>query len=625
MTNRVRELVEKRTIDSKHFLRDDGKIEAEIFSYPIHYKNENGEFEDVDLSIIPNRQWETEYAVKKNNYRAYFNDSSSIENYTLAIFEVENKNGSTRWINYKLFGATPTGHSYIENTFKYENVFDGVDLEYVVDHKKLKERIILKKPVDNFSFTFSLKMSDGLTMQEQNNGAIYFLDDDTGEILWIIQSPYAYDAEYDGSNEIVYDNEGNIVKVFKTKNVSYSFGKVTYNGVEYDSITVTLEDDEFLSKAVYPIVIDPTTTLNISQDSCTYFKHYYYPPNLGEPYYNDSNYGSDTAMAVGTFVYNANPPYYYELVIYQSWIKYSSPTLPSGAIIRDVALHLYTEDCNTDVAPYLKFKQVTSNWYESTITSRNRPSTSSVELEAEAISYPASGNSGWCIYRLPAEVLNYSYGLHIYTYISTNYIQHIAFVTSEGATAYRPKIVVTYEIPNKNPTASLVSFNGSSSNPTITTDTTPTLRWSFSDPDGDSQSTYRVYVYEYPADTLVYDSGTVSSTATSKTVPEGVLEYRKTYRWRVYVTDGRGGGAYSTYGYFYIEIPSIGTAKIRINGVDIEFPIYNPDESVMTGKNQLRCNIGGVVGCFELVDVTDPKASVVRIKTASGVKAIRLQ
>lgn len=65
--------------------------------------------------------------------------------------------------------------------------------------------------------------------------------------------------------------------------------------------------------------------------------------------------------------------------------------------------------------------------------------------------------------------------------------------------------------------------------------TTMTFHWTYSDPDGDSQSAYQVQVYD--GTTLVVDSGKVFSS--SNTYSTNALQFNKNYTWRLMVWDSR--------------------------------------------------------------------------------------
>lgn len=75
----------------------------------------------------------------------------------------------------------------------------------------------------------------------------------------------------------------------------------------------------------------------------------------------------------------------------------------------------------------------------------------------------------------------------------------------------------------------------------VMTSLTPTLKWTFSDPDaGDTQSAYEVIIYNAAGTAVISDSGWVSSSATSYTVPDGKLTRGTTYSWIVKVKDSKG-------------------------------------------------------------------------------------
>jgi hypothetical protein len=89
----------------------------------------------------------------------------------------------------------------------------------------------------------------------------------------------------------------------------------------------------------------------------------------------------------------------------------------------------------------------------------------------------------------------------------------------------------------------------------VLTTLTPTLAWSFADPDedqGDAQSAYAIEVYNNTTGVLVASlSGT---TAESRVYNGAALAYETTYKWRVRVTDTMGlQGAWSGYQVFKVS------------------------------------------------------------------------
>ncbi|NLD48386.1 MAG: DNRLRE domain-containing protein [Clostridiaceae bacterium] len=245
----AREIIEERDPYSKRYLNEDGTITAKISMSPVHYKNTNGGYEDIDLSIRKEKNGSFEYASEKNTFRTYFNASDSLEEYNTAKFDLVNNQGKIRSVVYKLPGAAPEGHSYKDRKFKYINVFRDIDLEYIVSSERLKENVIVKKPLEKYRFKFLLELDEDVYLEELENGDVNFIDAETSEVLWKIEKPYAEDS----SEEKLY-----------TENVRYEFRNENHNGREYTGITLILEDEEFLRKAKFPVIIDPTGSVNDS-------------------------------------------------------------------------------------------------------------------------------------------------------------------------------------------------------------------------------------------------------------------------------------------------------------------------------------------------------------------------
>lgn len=84
--------------------------------------------------------------------------------------------------------------------------------------------------------------------------------------------------------------------------------------------------------------------------------------------------------------------------------------------------------------------------------------------------------------------------------------------------------------------------------------------------------------------------------------------YRYYYTYEVTIT------------YEELQIP-FGTAKVKTAAGTLELVVFDPTQG-MDGKNQLRIHTPKGIACFHLVDIADAKASPLRIRTASGIKAI---
>ena len=143
------ELVYKRKPREKHFLQPDGTIVAKIFNDDIHYLK-NNKYEEIDNTLLLNNNY---YENKSNNYKVKFNckDKASMnikmDEYYISleldkicnIKSIKNKNNSR-----------------FNSEVKYKNVFDNIDLDYIVLPNKVKETIILNK-YSNQSIIFNIK------------------------------------------------------------------------------------------------------------------------------------------------------------------------------------------------------------------------------------------------------------------------------------------------------------------------------------------------------------------------------------------------------------------------------------------------------------------------------------
>lgn len=81
----------------------------------------------------------------------------------------------------------------ITSSVKYNNVEDGVDVEYIVTPKGLKENIVINEKSDRYTYIFTLK-APGLKASKTENGSIELINS-TGEVIFVILPPYMEDAK----------------------------------------------------------------------------------------------------------------------------------------------------------------------------------------------------------------------------------------------------------------------------------------------------------------------------------------------------------------------------------------------------------------------------------------------
>ncbi|MGP3788600.1 PKD domain-containing protein [Paenibacillus sp. 1A_MP2] len=102
---------------------------------------------------------------------------------------------------------------------------------------------------------------------------------------------------------------------------------------------------------------------------------------------------------------------------------------------------------------------------------------------------------------------------------------------NDGATA---EDSITIKVINRAPSVTIISPKGTSGDPAMLSSSGGSFNWSFSDPDDDPQTSYRVEIYDYEGKKV--DSGQVLSGSKSYNLPYQ-LDPDRLYYWTVTVTD----------------------------------------------------------------------------------------
>ena len=203
-TPEIYEVTELREENVKHFRLSDGSYVAAQYNYPVHYTDESGQLADIDNRLIDSG---SEFST--NNSRVKFikkitgngNIFTLHENntkITIGLVGAEKKiegvvtenNNSDDAIESAL--GKMTNLENLSSTIVYEDILDGVDIEYIVHSLNIKENIIVKEKRDNYSYTFTIELNN-LTANLADNGNVYITSLD-GETQYIIPAPVVYDA-----------------------------------------------------------------------------------------------------------------------------------------------------------------------------------------------------------------------------------------------------------------------------------------------------------------------------------------------------------------------------------------------------------------------------------------------
>ena len=247
----VTELSEKRTLNEKYFLMDDGSITVAQYNQPVHFADADGAMKDIDNSLVEVTDTATDkklYKNKSNSFNVSF--SKEIDNGDLAFLEkdeykiawsLEQNNITTakKIESEKTVNKKVDELENIISSIEYDDVFDSTDITYVTNANGVKENIVLKDENAPKQFSFQYN-TYGLKYRITDEGNIeLYNEEDTETVVFYIEKPYMFDAQKYRSDD---------VKMEITE---------TENGFE----AVITPDEEWINsrERVYPIVIDPTT------------------------------------------------------------------------------------------------------------------------------------------------------------------------------------------------------------------------------------------------------------------------------------------------------------------------------------------------------------------------------
>ena len=249
-TQEIYEVTELRESNVKHFRLEDGSYVAAQYNYPVHYTNENGKFIDIDNRLIESgSEFSTSNSrvkfIKKltgNGNIFTLHDNNTKITVGLVCAEkktngvVTSTNNSDDDIEDAL--GKMTNLENISSTILYEDILDGVDIEYVVHSLNIKENIIVKERKDSYSYTFTIELNN-LTATLSEDGNVYINTYD-GKTKYIIPAPVVFDA-----NEVLAPD---------------SVSEYTLNTVgngKYE-LTVTVSSDWMnAEERAFPVILDP--------------------------------------------------------------------------------------------------------------------------------------------------------------------------------------------------------------------------------------------------------------------------------------------------------------------------------------------------------------------------------
>ncbi|MEA4827571.1 MAG: DNRLRE domain-containing protein, partial [Clostridium sp.] len=343
--NKKQETKERRTLNSKTFKEGNGKYSTYVFTENIHFKNSKGELEEIDNTLIENKEKKgIVYKNKANDLKVSF--PSKVEKNNPIKVEKDNT-----YIEMLPVEGDFSKSSALDNKILYSDVLEGIDYQYTVLNSRVKEDIILNHIVEKNEFYFEIK-SSGLTLKEEG-GAIFAYDKKYKEPVWRISAPKMIDANGKSSTNI---------KVTLDKKL---FGN--------DRIKITADEDWLKAKdRAYPVKIDPTTVWvhdSALFDNCVEDNH---PDTITDNPYSyigyDDGKASGNLKERGTYLGKT-----------RTYVRFNLPKLSEDSVVTYASLNMYRYTNFSSLVRSVELHRVNKNYNIANLTWKNQPLETSYE------------------------------------------------------------------------------------------------------------------------------------------------------------------------------------------------------------------------------------------------------
>lgn len=308
----MKEILSKRNYREKHFLKENGEIEAHVYDHDIHFLK-NNKFLEIDNTLIKVKD---HFENKLNSFKSIFTKDDvklTKDNY---------------YLNISLLNKLNILPILEKNHIIYKNLLNNIDINYNVIDNKVKESIIInRKPLLN---KLIFIIDTNLSLQEDKNKIIA---KDNNEVIFEIEEPFAFDSANNYNHNLKYTLNKNI-------------------------LTLDIGDDWFLSKdRTYPITIDPTiTSASKNEDNKS---TYIYPNDTNTTRYNESILKSGIDK---------------QGIIYRTLLKFGLPSISTGSQIVNASFRLIsypksyqsTDEMANEKYSFLTVHELTEDWDEQT-------------------------------------------------------------------------------------------------------------------------------------------------------------------------------------------------------------------------------------------------------------------
>jgi RHS repeat-associated protein len=326
-----KELVERRSANTKVFENQDHSITAQIYLDPVHYEDGDGSWKDMDDTLAEEDPEDAsegsrkDHVNKKGKLKIRFKDKAK-EKGTVSVA----KDGLR--LEWGLAGAAKAeAVKSGEKVLRYADVLPHTDMLCRVSGEHIKEDLVLTAPghPENFTYVYSLKGLEAVQKEKD----IAFLDAE-GREVFLLNAPYMADASGEKSEAValkLLEGKKNQCRVLLTPDAGW------------------LSDEQ----RVYPVTIDPVTTTSKSSADI-------YDAHI-DSVLEEDNFRSSILLKT----WGGDD-------IQRSFVKFTLPDIQAGDIVvnaRLVLVSLAEDKAERTVAVH----RVLQPWDDSTINWNNAP------------------------------------------------------------------------------------------------------------------------------------------------------------------------------------------------------------------------------------------------------------
>ncbi len=357
----VKEVEDLREENVKHFDMGDGTYKAVVYSEPVHRKDSEGKWTDIDNTLSEVKEnGMTNYATadgrvkfsKNLNNGKIFELKENGYKISFSLLDKDIKEAKADIDNHKTKKSTSVLDSNekrfeklkkVDNLTKvrYNDIKKNIDIEYEIYSNNIKESIIVNGKQDAYEYTFELELNKLIAILN-DDGSISLTDEETGEEKYVMPSPFMFDDKGELSTDVYYT-------LIATGRYKYQLKVIA------SSEWINAEGRAF------PVTIDPTIEVTTS---------------YGEAYVSSSNPTTNYKKPSNGKLY-VSPTQ-------RTFMKFQLPNLNYDDHIEDATLHIYYYSNTSMGTVTVGAYAVPYSWNENTITWNNSVGAHQTEENATA-------------------------------------------------------------------------------------------------------------------------------------------------------------------------------------------------------------------------------------------------